>query len=73
MLRFTRWFLHAMGSPLAQRKWGGDVAITSPFFCLFDSLFLQPQSAGVFFSNHIQTLSLPHTYEGLGRNTNSTV
>ena len=60
------------GSPLAQRKWGGDVAITSPFFYLSSFLFLRPQLQRVFFSDHIQTQSPPHTYEGVGRNTTST-
>ena len=46
MVRFIRCFLHALGSPLAQRKWGGDVAITSPFFCLADFLCCRPQPAG---------------------------
>jgi hypothetical protein len=46
MVRFIRCFLHALGSPLAQRKWGGDVAITSPFFCLADFLCCRLQPAG---------------------------
>lgn len=32
MLRFPRCFLYAMESLLVLRKWGGDRAITSPFF-----------------------------------------
>jgi len=38
MVRFTRCFPHAMGSPPRRGSRGGDVAITSPFFCLADFL-----------------------------------
>ncbi len=37
MLRFTCCFLYATESLLVLRKWGGDVAITSPFFCAASS------------------------------------
>lgn len=33
MLRFTGCFLYAMESLLVLRNGGGDVAITSPFYC----------------------------------------
>jgi hypothetical protein len=46
MVRFTRCFPHAMGSPPHRGSRGGDVAITSPFFCLADLLCYELQPAG---------------------------
>jgi hypothetical protein len=45
MVRFTRCFPHAMGSPPRRGSRGGDVAITSPFFCLADLLCYELQPA----------------------------
>ena len=46
VVRFTRCFPHAMGSPPHRGSRGGDVAITSPFFCLADLLRYELQPAG---------------------------
>jgi len=48
------------------------VAIISPFFCLSNFLFCVLSLPKVFFSDHIQTQSPSHTYEGLVRNIIST-
>ena len=62
-----------MGSPLAQKEWGGDVAITSPFFfASLASCLAEINQPSVFYSGYIQIQSPSLTDEGLVRSTTST-